>query len=300
LPANDPAIYKQKGSLSVERMTIGEFSKRSRLSAKALRLYDELGLLLPAEVDPCSGYRPYVPAQLEPALLISTLRQLGFPLADIKAVIGLEREAAAERIAELWAHAEAEHDARKELAGYLVARLSGKEPVMYEVSTREIPDRTVLCLKRNVQGDGGAWAFGKEFISLIRGKDLLRVEGRAGAMFCIWWGLVNDDSDGPLEWCLPVPGDHAKALATRVPELSVRTEPAHKEAFVQLPTPVIGARSAADLPPTQWELVTQSLHSWAASHGAQPSDLGVRTTYLATLPITETSVPDCDFAVPFA
>jgi hypothetical protein len=119
----------------------------------------------------------------------------------------------------LWAHAEVEHDARKELAGYLVARLSGKEPVMYEVSTREIPDRTVLCLKRNVQGEAGAWAFGKEFISLIKGKDLLRVEGRTGAMFCIWWGSVNDDSDGPLEWCLPVPGDQVEALATRVPEL---------------------------------------------------------------------------------
>ncbi len=284
----------------MERMTIGEFSKRSRLSAKALRLYDELGLLLPAEVDARSGYRLYGPAQLEPARLISALRQLGFPLADIKEVLGLEREAAAQRIAALWANSEVEHGVRKELVGYLVAQLSGKEPIMYEVSTREIPERTVLCLKRNVEGDAGAWAFGKEFISIIRGKDLLRIEGRAGAFFCIWWGQVNQDSDGPLEWCLPVPGDQAEALASRVPELSVRTEPAHKEAFVQLPTPVIGARSAADLPPTQWELVTQSLHSWAASHGAQPSDLGVRTTYLAKLPITETSVPDCDFAVPFA
>jgi DNA-binding transcriptional MerR regulator len=281
-------------------MTIGEFSKRSRLSAKALRLYDELGLLLPAEVDPGSGYRLYVPAQLEPAFLISALRQLGFPLADIRAVIGLERGAAGERIAQMWAHAEVEHDARKELAGYLIARLIGKEPVMYQVSTREIPDRTVLCLKRNVQGAAGAWAFGKEFISLVKGKDLLRVEGRAGAMFCIWWGSVNDDSDGPVEWCLPVPRDEAEALATRVPELSVRSEPAHKEAFVQLPTPDIGAKSVADLPPTRWELVTQSLHSWAAGHGVQPSDLGVRTTYLAKLPITKTSVPDCDFAVPFA
>jgi DNA-binding transcriptional MerR regulator len=284
----------------VERMTIGEFSKRSRLSAKALRLYDELGLLLPAEVDAKSGYRLYGPAQIEPARLISALRQLGFPLTDIKEVLGLEPEAAAERIAVLWANSEVEHGARKKLAGYLVARLSGKELVMYEVSTREIPDRTVLCLKRNVQGDAGAWAFGKEFISLIKGKDLLRVEGRAGAMFCIWWGLVDDDSDGPVEWCLPVPGDQAEALATRVPELSVRTEPAHKEAFVHLPTPVIGARSVADLPPTQWELVTLSLQSWASKHGVKLSDLGVRTTYLATLPITAESVPDCDFAVPFA
>jgi len=273
-------------------MTIGEFSKRSRLSAKALRLYDELGLLPPAEVDARSGYRLYGPAQLEAARLISALRQLGFPLADITAVLGLEREAAAECIAALWANAEVEHDARKKLASYLVSRLSGKELVMYEVSTREIPDRTVLCLKRNVEGDAGAWAFGKEFISLIRGKDLPRIEGRAGAAFCIWWGLVNDDSDGPVEWCLPVPGDRAEDLASRIPELSVRTEPAHKEAFVELPAPVIA--------PTQWELVSGPLHSWAAEHGAQSNDLGVRVTYLAAPPITVDSVPDCDFAVPFA
>jgi DNA-binding transcriptional MerR regulator len=277
----------------VELMTIGEFSKRSRLSAKALRLYDELGLLPPAEVDARSGYRLYGPAQLEPARIISTLRQLGFPLADIRAVLGRGRQAAAVRIAELWAHAEVEHDARSELAAYLISQLNGKELVMYEVSTREILERTVLCLKRNVDGgDEGAWAFGKEFISLIKGKDLPRIEGRTGASFLIWWGLVNEDSDGPLEFCLPVPADQAEALALRIPELSVRTEPAHKEAFVALGAPVV--------PPAEYELISQSLQSWAVANAAKPSDLGVRTTYLTTPPITAESVPDIDFAVPFA
>jgi PPM family protein phosphatase len=41
----------------VDPMSIGEFARRSRLSAKALRLYDELGLLPPARVDASSGYR---------------------------------------------------------------------------------------------------------------------------------------------------------------------------------------------------------------------------------------------------
>jgi DNA-binding transcriptional MerR regulator len=40
-------------------MSIGEFAGRSRLSAKALRLYDELRLLPPARVDPDSGHRWY-------------------------------------------------------------------------------------------------------------------------------------------------------------------------------------------------------------------------------------------------
>jgi len=39
----------------VEEMSIGEFARRSRLSAKALRLYDGLGLLSPARVDEVSG-----------------------------------------------------------------------------------------------------------------------------------------------------------------------------------------------------------------------------------------------------
>jgi hypothetical protein len=40
-------------------LTIGVFAKASRLSPKALRLYDELGLLTPARVDPVTGYRRY-------------------------------------------------------------------------------------------------------------------------------------------------------------------------------------------------------------------------------------------------
>ena len=67
-------------------LTIGEFARASRLSAKALRLYDELGLLRPARVDPDSGYRFYEPAQLERARLVAWLRRLGMPLARIRGV----------------------------------------------------------------------------------------------------------------------------------------------------------------------------------------------------------------------
>ena len=41
----------------MEEVSIGEFARRSRLSVKALRLYDELGVLVPARVDETSGYR---------------------------------------------------------------------------------------------------------------------------------------------------------------------------------------------------------------------------------------------------
>jgi len=48
----------------------------------------------------------------------------------------------------------------------------------------------------------------------------------------------------------------------------------------------------------QWQLVSEALHAWGAERERQPSELGVRVTFLTTPPVTSQSVPDCDFAVP--
>ncbi len=66
---------------------IGEFSQRSGLSPKRLRSYAAAGLLVPASVDPSSGYRYYSPKQLHAARLIDALRAAGMPLADIAAFL---------------------------------------------------------------------------------------------------------------------------------------------------------------------------------------------------------------------
>ena len=179
-------------------MSIGEFAGRSRLSPKALRLYDELGLLAPARVDESSGYRFYSADQLERARLIASLRQLQVPLAQIKTIVGLEPAAAAERVSSFWQGAEAEHLAQRHLAIALVDRLNGKRSIMYDVHTRTLPARRLLCLKRHVDGTDAAWALGKEFIALLQRHDLPRIDGREGATFCIWWGEVSQDIDGPL------------------------------------------------------------------------------------------------------
>lgn len=59
---------------------IGEFSKLSRISIRMLRHYDEIGLLVPEETDPWTGYRRYAAAQLMTANRITALRGLGFSL----------------------------------------------------------------------------------------------------------------------------------------------------------------------------------------------------------------------------
>jgi DNA-binding transcriptional MerR regulator len=66
---------------------IGRFSRLTGLTVKALRHYDDLGLLKPAEVDPETGYRTYAPEQVERAETIRLLRQLEIPLEDIAKVL---------------------------------------------------------------------------------------------------------------------------------------------------------------------------------------------------------------------
>jgi DNA-binding transcriptional MerR regulator len=68
-------------------MPIGVFSTATLVSIKALRLYHEQGLLIPARVDPVTGYRSYRVSQLVDAQVIKRLRDLDVPLADVAEVV---------------------------------------------------------------------------------------------------------------------------------------------------------------------------------------------------------------------
>ena len=93
-----------------ELLTIGRFAALTGLSRKALRLYDELGLL-PAEVDDATGYRRYRAEQAERARQIRLLRSAGFSLADAGELLA-ETDPAAVRARLRERRAESEAEAR--------------------------------------------------------------------------------------------------------------------------------------------------------------------------------------------
>jgi DNA-binding transcriptional MerR regulator len=154
---------------------------------------------------------------------------------------------------------------------------------------------SVLSLFRHVDGERGLAVLGKEFIGRLREQPVPRLEGIAGAAFLIFHGQVTEDSDGPVEWCRPILGDRAEEIAAVLPGLTLRTEPAHGEAYVHLGT--------GRVPTAEWPVIAESLHAWASEHQVRVSeqpDLGARVTYLAHPPITTYSRPDCDYAVTLA
>jgi DNA-binding transcriptional MerR regulator len=111
--------------------SIGATARASGLTVSALRFYDGAGVLVPAHVDPRSGYRYYAPDQVAVARLVAALRRTGMPLAGIRAVVS-HRHDRAEVAALLSAHLrELERgvaDARRLLAG--VPSLLEESPAM--------------------------------------------------------------------------------------------------------------------------------------------------------------------------
>ena len=62
---------------------IGEFSKLTNLSIRTLRYYNEIGLLIPEEVDIYTNYRYYSDQNLYQVKVIELLKKAGFTLEEI-------------------------------------------------------------------------------------------------------------------------------------------------------------------------------------------------------------------------
>ena len=83
-------------------LSTGAFARRSRLSMKALRLYQRQGILKPAHVDEVTGYRRYRESQLVTARLVAMLRRLEMPLAQVADVVSASGSRRAELLASYW------------------------------------------------------------------------------------------------------------------------------------------------------------------------------------------------------
>lgn len=68
-------------------LTIGEFSRVTRLSIKALRLYHEKGILVPDRIDVGSKYRYYRRSAVEKGLVVNKLKDMGFSLEEIRTIV---------------------------------------------------------------------------------------------------------------------------------------------------------------------------------------------------------------------
>ncbi|HZU12967.1 MAG TPA: MerR family transcriptional regulator [Chloroflexota bacterium] len=119
-----------------ECWTVGELARRTGLTVRALHHYDEIGLLRPAHRSE-AGYRLYAPAEVTRLLQIQSLRQLGFSLTDIRALLDRPDMAPRQIVALHLRHLEDRIGREKELAGRLRA-LAWKLDSAADASAAEI------------------------------------------------------------------------------------------------------------------------------------------------------------------
>ncbi|MFH9549202.1 MerR family transcriptional regulator [Streptomyces sp. NPDC051445] len=279
-----------------ELLTIGAFAARARLSAKALRLYDRLGLLAPAHVDEASGYRYYRAGQVERARLVAMLRQLDMPLARIAEVLeSTDGPEPGELLAAYWDETETRFAAQRTLAVYLRARLSGRSSEMYEkfeVQLVDVPEQVIITETRHTLADELPTWIPASLGTLEEAAG--GCGGVAGAPYVVYYSAVSMESDGPVESCVPVADEAAaRAWAAAAPsrgrQFRARVEPARRLAYTRI--------TKAQVAHPQILAPYEAVEAWMKREGWD-YDGPCREVYFADWDAAGAEDPVCDVAFP--
>ncbi|MBI3900114.1 MAG: MerR family transcriptional regulator [Gammaproteobacteria bacterium] len=196
-------------------LSIGEFAAATQLSPKALRLYDEQGLLRPAAVETSNGYRYYRDDQIALGRLIRTLRDMELPLADVAAVVA--DSARAEALLYRFAQEGEQRFARQKRAlQAALTLLRNNAPTEGPAISERKRSATMVAV----------WPFLGERRALLErfrgeltaGYAVLAQAGvaPAGEPFCVLIDPISDD-EGRLEAAIPImtPVTMPNGIATR-------------------------------------------------------------------------------------
>ncbi|GHB11079.1 MerR family transcriptional regulator [Streptomyces termitum] len=238
-------------------LPIGQFSQAAGLSITALRHYDAGGVLVPAFVDPMSGYRYFRRDQVRTAQTIRALRRLDVPVEEVRRLLDL---GAAELSAALRTRL---HAAERRLAEQratahdLLDRLSEGAEMTHRVTVRQGAAERVL-VRAATLGNSGLDAFLRDAY-----QELYAAAGRgpltfAGPAFIRFHGVCDDENETLVEACLPFWKDGAQPAG--LPEgITVRDLPETALAC----TEVQGAAAAFPRILGAYDVVA----GWIAEHG---------------------------------
>jgi DNA-binding transcriptional MerR regulator len=244
--------------VSAPLLSIGSFAARCRLSVKALRHYDDLGLLRPERVDVSTGYRYYHHRQAPLAIAIAVLRSLDVPLPAIRELLARTDPDAITEILDRERARRAREIAQAETALRSIERLMRAGTVFpYEIGLRDEPAHTVLVVEATTTAELHV-VTGTALATEVLAK-LARL-GRAPI--------------GPLMCVLsPSPGD------TLVLRMCARvSDPPPGEDVMTLPAgPVAVARHVG--PYEEMGLADHALHAWVEERGFEATG-PIREVYL--------------------
>ncbi|WP_062290093.1 MerR family transcriptional regulator [Demequina phytophila] len=276
---------------SGELLSIGQLAALSRLSVKALRHYDDQGLLTPVRVDPVSSYRYYSTDQIRCATLIGAMRRIDVPLPVIRELLDATPAQAAPAFDAWWIAQERRHEQRRGLVRYIGHQLHHQgEPAM-DIATRVVPERTLAFIAREVYQpeleEFVMTAFARLFDYAAAHPDLRPLDTTPeDPTYAIYHGSVTPDQSALVEVCVVV-----AAGAPPVPGVAIRLEQAHEEAFATL------TRAQIEFPAILEAY--DGVAGWVLAHGEMIDGLPAREVYFTDVLAAGMDDPVCDVAFPY-
>ncbi len=219
---------------SADRLTTGDLARAAGLTTKAVRLYDERGLLRPARTS--EGWRLFDRTQVDRARLIALLRSLGAPLGVVADLLEAgdtsgptDPGGAVGAVDGWWAQEQATHAGRAPLAELVRRRLAGEDLPALAAARRDVPEQLVLTVTCRTDAAGLPDALRRSAGTLF---EQLTPDDVAGPVFTVYRGRVTPDGDGEVETCVPVVAPLRPARGS-----VLRVEPAATLAVVTVPGP---------------------------------------------------------------
>ena len=234
----------------------GEFARLSGLSRKALRYYEEQGLLLPAQVNAQTGYRAYDPASLRLARRITALRAMGMSVEEIVRINRLESEGvpaeAVRLIHEHWGRQVQALEGFHRLYHQEVSQVLGMEGSRHAVSSCPIEPGPVLALRKTIRSaELEAWlAEGSKRLAEHLAQNALQPRARSFVRFD---GILSPETGIEVLVCQPV-----TSLCPQDGDLFCWQDEARQGAHVTI--------RHEDMPYPRHLVPIETLYLWLAQH----------------------------------
>lgn len=218
--------------MAFDRIPIGKFSLITRLSPKALRLYDERGLLVPEVKDLCTGYRSYTGAQIPRGVSIKTLCGLGFSLCEIDVLLTAKAEHDTAIIRELFekrrGEIRSEVQRLQQIEAILANEAASLESIymsLNEPLIKDVPPQRIV-------GKKGTGSYGETISRLMPGlcSQIFSEENQrnglkvTGPFMTLYHDCEYREKDATIECVAPITG----RIVLSDPEMEVRSLPGGK------------------------------------------------------------------------
>ena len=167
-------------------LRISEFARAGNVTIRALRFYDEVGLLSPAQVVPENGYRRYSPAQFAQLNQIQAFKDMGFSLQEIRELLRRRlapqelRAVLEERREVLWKRVREDAGRLERIEARLNSISAGGPQSHLTIMLRRTPRHSVVSLREKLQNYDQV---DELFTTLERRLDPRELYDQRGAIF---------------------------------------------------------------------------------------------------------------------